>query len=77
LSRPAEEHREEVQEVCVVNINPGKLMDKLRTKFPSGFEVSVRTTSLAVRLLFANPCRWCTMFIAFEQQGIFHRILHR
>jgi hypothetical protein len=56
-SRPAEEHLEEVQDVSVVNINPEKLMDKLRTKFPSGFEVHVRTTPLTIRLMFANPCR--------------------
>jgi hypothetical protein len=46
-ARPAEEDIEEVQDVCVVNINPEKLMDKLRTRFPSGFEVHVRTIPLA------------------------------
>jgi hypothetical protein len=43
-TRPAEENPIKVQNVGVVNINPEKLMDKLRSRFPSGFEVQVLET---------------------------------
>jgi hypothetical protein len=39
-----------VQEVCVVDIDPEKLIEKLRLKFPAGFNVHVGITQIAPRL---------------------------
>lgn len=49
MAQPTESGQLEAQAVCVGNINPVKLVDKLRLKFGSRFEVHMMHNVYSIR----------------------------
>jgi hypothetical protein len=52
--QPGKSYRVEKQDICVVDIDPKKLMSKLRQRYNSDFEVSVSAMSATAQPLDAN-----------------------
>lgn len=52
--QPAKSYRGQTQDVCVVDIDPKKLMAKLRQRYNSDFEVHVSALSVMAQPLDAN-----------------------
>jgi hypothetical protein len=53
-SQPVKSCRDKTQDVCVVGIDPKKLMEKLRQRYNSDFEVHVRILSAMAQPLDAD-----------------------